>query len=150
VITDPIVYLAPDRKTFKLGTEKQAQAEGWISMTEERKNYPNEDAFVRAVSNITMLNREELLTLSYAQREMWTRFEEKIGNFFPIFFALHIFKKYTRHLLLKYIANGYERIEFRAYLSTINEYDAEGNFIKNHSEEKFLEAFDEVYNEVRQ
>lgn len=58
MITDPIVYLSSDRKTFKLGTEKQAQAEGWISMAEERKNYPNENAFVSAVSNITMLNRE--------------------------------------------------------------------------------------------
>ena len=102
-------------------------------MSEERKKYADEDAFVRAVSNITMLNREELLTLSYVQREMWTRFEEKISNFFPIYFALHIFKKYTRHLLLKYIANGYERLEFRAFLCTLNEYDTQGNLIKNHS-----------------
>lgn len=71
-----------------------------------------------------MLNREELMVLSYVQKEMWDCFEQKIGNFFPIYFSLHIFKNYIRHLLLKYIQNGYERIEFRAFLSTLNEYDS--------------------------
>lgn len=132
VINDPIVYLSADRKAFKVGTKEQAQLEGWISMEEERKKHADEDAFVRFVSSLTMLNREELLVLSYVQKEMWDRFEQKIGNFFPIYFSLHIFKKYIRHLLLKYINNGYERIEFRAFLSTLNEYDSEGNLVKTH------------------
>lgn len=117
-------------------------------MEEERKKHADEDAFVRFVSSLTMLNREELLVLSYVQKEMWDRFEQKIGNFFPIYFSLHIFKKYIRHLLLKYINNGYERIEFRAFLSTLNEYDSEGNLVKTHPQSKFTEAFDEVYDEV--
>lgn len=103
-----------------MGTVEEAKEGGWVSMGEARKGHESEEAFVKAVASITMLNREELLTLSYVQREMWTRFEEKIGNFFPIFLALHVFKKYTRHILLKFIANGYERVEFRAFLSTLN------------------------------
>jgi hypothetical protein len=63
---------------------------------------------------------------------MWKRFEQKIGNFFPLFFALHIFKKYIKHVLLKYIQNGYDRIEFRAFLGKLKEYDLEGNEVKEH------------------
>jgi len=89
-------------------------------MAEERKKYKDEESFVRSVSKITMLNKEELLTLSYVQKHMWDRFEEKISNFFVLVFALHIFKKYTRHVLLKYIKNGYDRVEFRAFLAQLN------------------------------
>jgi hypothetical protein len=44
-------------------------------MEEERKKYENEESFVKAVSSITMLNKEELLSLSYVQKDMWNRFE---------------------------------------------------------------------------
>lgn len=53
-------------------------------------------------------------------------------NFFVIYLSLHIFKKYINHVLLKYIRNGYDRIEFRAFLSQLNEYDQNGNLIKTH------------------
>lgn len=118
-------------------------------MEAEREQHADEAAFTKFVSSLTMLNREELLTLSFAQKEMWERFEEKISNFFPIFFALHIFKKYTRHTMLKYIRNGYDRLEFRAFLAQLTEYDSHGNLLKTHSEEAFLRAVDEVYEEVR-
>ena len=42
-----------------------------------------------------------------SQGERWDMFEQKISNFFTIYFALHIFKKYTKNILLKYIKNGY-------------------------------------------
>lgn len=50
------------------------------------------------------------MTMSFIQKEMWDRFESKISNFFVLVLALDIFKKYTRHMILKYIRNGYDRI----------------------------------------
>ena len=64
-------------------------------------------------------------------------------------FTLDIFKKYTKHVLLKYIKNGYERVEFRALLAKLNEYDEKGNHVKEHDEKMYMDAFDEVYDEVR-
>jgi hypothetical protein len=79
-------------------------------MDEARKRYADEELFVRAVSSITMFNKDQLLALTLEQKEMWDRFEVKISNFFVLIFALHIFKKYVRHILLKYIKNGYDRV----------------------------------------
>jgi hypothetical protein len=71
---------------------------------------PNEKKLVKMVSNLTMLSKEELSVVAGEQHDFWVLFEEKISNFFPIIFALHIFKKYVRHTLLKFIRNGYERV----------------------------------------
>ena len=132
MITDPNVYLAKDHKSFRMGTKKQAKEEGWVSMPEARKEYPDEEAFVKKVSNITMLSKEEITSLEFSQNARWDVFEQKISNFFAVYFALHIFKKYTRQLLLKYIRNGYDRLEFRAFLGQLVEYDNEGNIVKTH------------------
>jgi hypothetical protein len=110
VITDSNVYLAPDQRSFRIGNKKQAAEEGWVSMEEGRKLYEKEEDFVNAVSNITMFNKKELQTYSCRQKEMWEVFEGKISNFFIIVFTLHLFKKYTKHTLLKYIRNGYDRV----------------------------------------
>lgn len=87
---------------------------------------------MKFVSNLTMLSKEELAVVAGVQHDFWVIFEEKISNFFPIVFALHLFKKYVRHTLLKFIHNGYERVEFRALLCRLTEYDSEGNFVKLH------------------
>lgn len=50
--------------------------------------------------------------------------------------------------MLKYIKNGYERVEFRALLCQLSEYDDKGNFVKIHDEGMYMKAFDEVYEEV--
>ena len=76
---------------------------------------------------------------------MWDCFERKISNFFVLVFTLDIFKKYTKHILLKYIKNGYDRVEFRALIVRLKEYDAEGNMVKEHDEKVYMEAFDEMY-----
>lgn len=34
IITDPNVYLAADRKSFKIGPKEQALKEGWISFAQ--------------------------------------------------------------------------------------------------------------------
>ena len=101
-------------------------------MQEERKNHASDQDLAELVSSITMLKTKEFQSMSFKQKEMWDRFEQKVGNFFAIIFALHIFKKYTKHILLKYIKNGYDRIEFRAFLPKMKEYDLEGNMVKEH------------------
>jgi hypothetical protein len=50
------------------------------------------------------------MVVSGNQHDFWVLFEVKISNFFILVLTLHIFKKYVRHVLLKYIKNGYERI----------------------------------------
>ena len=119
-MTDPNVYLAADRRSFKIGPVEQAQKEGWVSFQQLANEMPNQSKAIKFVSNLTMLQREELQVVSGNQHDFWVLFEEKIGNFFILVFALHIFKKYVRHVLLKYIRNGYERIEFRALLCQLN------------------------------
>ena len=41
-----------------------------------------------------------------------------------------VFRKYSEHILRKFIANGYDRVEFRALLTGLKVYDAEGNLVK--------------------
>jgi hypothetical protein len=57
-MTDPIVYLAADRKSFKVGTKQQAEKEGWVTFQELRSEIPNEKKLVKLVSNLTMLSKE--------------------------------------------------------------------------------------------
>ena len=58
-MTDPIVYLGKDMKSFEIGTEEQAKEKGWVSMTDARSQFDDEETFIKKVSNITMLNKEE-------------------------------------------------------------------------------------------
>jgi len=83
--------------------------------------------------------------ISGVQHDFWVLFEQKIGSFFVLLFTLHIFKKYVRHVLLTYLKNGYQRVEFRALLVKLQEYDTHGAFIKEHDEGQFMAAFDQVY-----
>jgi hypothetical protein len=96
-----------------------------------------------------MFNTAEIKALTGNQKEIWDAFEGKIMNFFVIIFALHHFKNYIRHVLIKYVHNGYHRIEFRALLSQLNEYDAEGNLVKTHDERKYIDTFDEAFEEAK-
>lgn len=45
-------------------------------------------------------------------------------------------------MLLKYIKNGYDRVEFRALLSRLTEYDEQGKKVKEHDEGMYMQAFD--------
>ena len=57
-MSDPIVYLSSDKKSFKVGTKEQAEKEGWISFEQLKEDMPNENKRVKLVSNITMLSKE--------------------------------------------------------------------------------------------
>lgn len=128
-----------------IGTEEKAKENEWVSFAKLADEFPNQRQLIKFVSNITMLSREELLEVSGRQHDFWVLFEEKISNFFPLVFTLHIFKKYVKHVLLKYIKCGYDRVEFRALLCQLTEYDEKGNFVKVHDEETYMKAFDEMY-----
>ena len=69
-----------------MGTKAEAEKEGWISMAEEKKKWESEEEFVKMVAGITMLNKAALMEMSFKQKEMWERFEEKISNFFVLVF----------------------------------------------------------------
>ena len=43
---------------------------------------------------------------------------------------------------MKYAKNGYDRIEFRAWLAKLNEYDKNGKLIKEHDEKMFMDIID--------
>lgn len=53
-------------------------------------------------------------------------------------------------MLLKFIANGYYRVEFRAYLTKLIEYDEFGNLKKKHDESSYINAFEEVFEKVKE
>lgn len=42
IINDPIIYLAADRKSFRVGTAEQAKEGGWVSMAAERAAHASE------------------------------------------------------------------------------------------------------------
>ena len=45
--------------------------------------------------------------------------------------------------------NQYDRLEWRALLVKLYEYDDNGKLIETHNEKKFTEAIDEVYNDLK-
>ncbi len=132
IITDPNIYLDKERKHFMIGNAEEAKEKAWVSFPQLAEELPNQRQLIKFVANITMLSRDELEKVSGNQHDFWVLFEEKICNFFPLVFTLHIFKKYVRHILLKYIKCGYDRVEFRALLCQLTEYDEKGNLVKVH------------------
>lgn len=51
-------------------------------------------------------------------------------------------------MLRKYYRNGYDRIEFRALLWSLAEYDNNGNLVKQHDESSYTRVFDSAFDEV--
>lgn len=50
------------------------------------------------VSNITMLNEKDYIQISKEHLDFWVPFENKISNFFSIYYSLKHFKLYMRHV----------------------------------------------------
>lgn len=69
--------------------------------------------------------------------------------FMPILCNLKFFKSYVKHVFLKFINNNYDRIELRAHIENLLEYDAKGNFVKKHDYKKWIDVVDEVLKEVQ-
>jgi hypothetical protein len=56
------------------------------------------------------MTKDDYLKANGDMAATWVIFEAKILNFFPILGAVHLFKKYVEHVMLKFISNGYQRI----------------------------------------
>jgi len=78
----------------------------------------------------------------------WRLFEKKTENFSVLIYARHIFIKYVKHILKKFIKNGYQRVEFRAELVRLSVYDEKGQFIGKETENGFATAFDEAFEQI--
>lgn len=97
-----------------------------------------------------MMNKQEIEDTFVADQAVcWDRFENKISHFFPILAAVHLFRKYTVHVLRKFVRNGYTRVEFRALLNCLTEYDETGAIVKTHEEKKYMDVFDEAFEIVK-
>ena len=81
--------------------------------------------------------------------KFWPPFEEKIVSFNSILGVRDVFEKYSEHILRKFIANGYDRLQFRSLLVGLKDYDSEGNFVADLGDNSFSETFDKVYQKVR-
>ena len=62
--------------------------------------------------------------------------------FYPILTNLKFFKSYVKYVFQKFINNNYDRIEVRAVIQHLNEYDAKGNLVKKHDYKKYVEIID--------
>lgn len=57
---------------------------------------------------------------------------------YDLLFVADIFEKYTRHLCLKYKANGYQRLELRMTYQPLKIYDQAGKFIRETSPQELI------------
>lgn len=67
----------------------------------------------------------------------------------PIILTLHFFKPYLKHVMNKFINNGYDRIELRATIGNLVEYDENGKLVKKHEYEKYIEVASEAIEEIQ-
>lgn len=110
-------------------------------MIDARKQFKNEDDFIKALSNITLFSQEELIEVCKDKSAAWGLFMKKVSNTAVIIFAAHIFPKYVKHILRKFIRNGYQRIQFRAELVRLSKYDEKGKFLQHLPEAAYADAF---------
>lgn len=89
-----------------------------------------------------MITHKEMLEIAGNSKLFWVPFEEKILRFMKLIQVVHIFRKYSEYVLRKFYKNGYNRIEFRALLWGLSEYDSNGNLIKAHDESSYCRVFD--------
>ena len=96
------------------------------------EEYKTEEALVKYVASLTMITHDEMLKIAGDGATFWPVFEEKISAFFPLLAMRDVFVSYSEYTLRKFIKNGYDRVEFRAFLTKIKTYDEKGAFIKEH------------------
>jgi hypothetical protein len=111
--------------------------------------YKREEDFLGAIAKITLFDNEELKRVCRGHdREAWVLFEQKVLNSAVIIYSRHLFTHYVRHVLRKFIRNGYQRVEFRAELARLSLYDPKGKFVCKLPEKEFAVAFDEAFAEI--
>lgn len=112
-------------------------------MDQGRKMYKKEEDFLAAISKITIFDAEELKMICRGKdNDAWNLFEKKSSNSTVLIYSRHLFTAYVKHMLRKFIRNGYQRVEFRAELLKLSLYDAHGKFVCKLPENEFAVAFD--------
>ena len=132
------MHVTEDFSEMKVGSEKQAEENGWLNMKQAREKFESEDEFVKKMANFSILSGKEIERMCKKEIPPWDLFENKISNFFTIYELLQIFRSYAEHVMRKYAKNGYDRLEFRAILRELHEYDESGNLVQVHGETKFV------------
>jgi hypothetical protein len=79
---------------------------------------------VEFLANLTMITPDEMRMITGNSKLFWIPFELKITRFMVLIQVEHIFRKYSEYILRKFYRHGYSRIEFRALLWGLTEYDA--------------------------
>jgi hypothetical protein len=123
------VHVTADFRSFRIAAPEEAASKGWLSMPQARALFKEEEDFVKAIAAIALLTESEIGRICREETAAWRAIGEKASNAATILFASHIFPKFVRHVLKKFIANGYSRIEFRAELIRLSHYDSQGNFV---------------------
>jgi len=149
VLTDTRIHLTKDRKSFVVGTHQQASDEGWASWPQLLQELGSDHQLAEYLYSLTSFTRQEMLQVAGKAQEFWPPFEQKITNFNTILAVNEVFEKYSEHVLRKYIANGYDRIEFRALLTPLKHYDEAGNYLGELPDSSFANTFETAYERVR-
>jgi hypothetical protein len=111
-------------------------------MEQARGRFAREEEFVEAIAGITLLTAGEIGKICREEATAWQLMAKKVSNSATLLYASHIFPKFIRHVLRKFIANGYSRVEFRAELLRLSRYDSQGNFVEKLPYAAYTQLFD--------
>jgi hypothetical protein len=93
-----------------VATEVDAHKQRWLSMKDARNQFTTEEEFIKRIAGITLFTDEEVDGICKEEVAAWPLFSKKVSNTATLLFSSHIFPKYIKHVLRKFIANGYSRI----------------------------------------
>lgn len=103
---------------------------------------------MKAIAGIALLSEDEIGRICREEAAAWRLIGEKVSNAATILFASHIFPKFIKHVLNKFIVNGYSRVELRVELIRLSHYDSKGNFLQKLPYSTFTQICDEVIDEI--
>jgi hypothetical protein len=130
-----------------VGTQAEAEAQGWVSMAEGVGRF-GEEEWLERMMRLTTFTLKEWQECDYKPREMWEVFEKKIRGPAKVLTVKDIFEKYVEHLLLKLIANGYQRVEVRSSYALLQLYDQQGSRLGQLDYAGYAATFQAVYDSV--
>jgi adenosine deaminase len=121
-----------------------------MSLPEARKLYKNDDDFIEALFEISTFSEDEKVEGIKNNAAAWSTFYKKLSNSTVLIYAKDIFVEYLVHIFKKFIDNGYQRVEFRAELVKLSEYDENGKFLRKISESEYPEYFEKAAKQVEE
>ena len=103
-----------------MGAKDDALKNKWLSMEEVRQQSTSEEEFITSLMGITTFLGHHYEDAKLNKSETWTLFEKKLSNTATLIFCKNIFPHYVKHVLNKFIRNGYQRVELRCTFARIN------------------------------